>query len=440
VSAHEPASAPATGRVFYGWFVVAVLCFISILDGGFAYIFSAFLKPLASEFGWTRAEISAGFSLYMVAAGLALPFWGRLADRKGARMVFLWSALIDGTALLALSGMGSLPVFYALYLLLGVGLGGIGPATVGKVVCEWFVARRGLAMGVALAGSAAGGLVLLPLAGLLIGALGWSAAYRGLAAVALAGMVPLVWLLVTDTPGEKGLAPLDHGDRPERATAEIDDPTPEPGGHTLREALWTSTFWSLGAAFCLGSMAGFAVTTHLVAFLQDAGLSLESASTIAGLTLGVSAGGRLLIGWVSERVGHPHGLLGVCLIMQAAGVALLLGADAFGLWTVAAFALLFGLGFGGLVVLYPLSVGHDFGLRAFGAIAAVLGTIGLTFGGAVGPVVAGLVYDGTGSYFWAFVLCIALLLASAPVAFVTSEAALPMREVEAPVAPAQAAG
>jgi MFS family permease len=105
---------------------------------------------------------------------------------------------------------------------------------------------------------------------------------------------------------------------------------------------------------------------------------------------------------------------------------------------VAAFALLFGLGFGGFVVLYPLCVGHDFGLRAFGAIAAVLGTVGITLGGALGPVVVGLSYDDTGSYSWAFVLCAGLLLAGAAVAFATSETVRSRLAVEAPVAPVQA--
>ena len=425
---------PARGHLFHGWLVVAVLCFISILDGGFAYIFSAFLRPLSQEFGWTRAQTSAGFSLYMVAAGCALPFWGWLADRKGARIVFLWSALIDGAALLLLSRVRSLAAFYALYLLLGVGLGGIGPATVGKVVCAWFVARRGLAMGVALAGAAAGGLLLLPLAGLLIGAFGWPAAYQALAALALGGMMPLVWFLIADTPGEKGLRPLGDGARAGRENEAIADRSYEPGGSTLREALRTSTFWLLGSIFCLGSIAGFAVTTHQVAFLEDAGFGVEWASTIAGLTLGVSSAGRLLIGWANEQASRPHRLLGACLVMQAVGVALLLEADARGLWTVAAFALLFGLGFGGFVVLYPLSVGHDFGLRAFGAIAAALGTVGLTLGGAVGPVVAGSIYDGAGSYFWAFGLCALLLLAGAGIAFMMGETVPSPSDVRAAVA------
>jgi MFS family permease len=153
----------------------------------------------------------------------------------------------------------------------------------------------------------------------------------------------------------------------------------------------------------------------------------------------LTALGRLVIGWASGRTDHPHRLLGACLVVQAAGVALLLQTHGWGLWTVAGFALLFGLGFGGFLVLYPLSVAHDFGLRAFGAIAALLGTVGVTLGGAVGPLAVGLAYDDTGSYFWAFALCVGLLLAATAVAFATRETVRSRLAVEA-LAPARAPG
>jgi sugar phosphate permease len=252
-------------------------------------------------------------------------------------------------------------------------------------------------------------------------------------------MLPLVWFLLADKPEKKGLTPLGDRDPSERTCEGIDDSGPETTGCTLREALGQSTFWCLGLTFCLGSAAAFGVTTHQVAFLQDVGLALEWASTIAGLTLGLTALGRLVIGWASGRTDRPHRMLGGCLVVQAAGVALLLQTHAWGLWTVAGFALLFGLGFGGFLVLYPLGVAHDFGLRAFGAIAGVLGTVGVTLGGALGPVTVGLTYDDTGSYAWAFVLCVGLLLAAAAVAFATSETLRPRIAVEA-VAPARAPG
>ena len=81
-------------RVFYGWLIVGVLFFISIIDGGFTYTFSTFLKPLTQEFGWSRAETATAFSLYLFVAGLVLPVWGWLIDHVGARWVFLLSALI----------------------------------------------------------------------------------------------------------------------------------------------------------------------------------------------------------------------------------------------------------------------------------------------------------------------------------------------------------
>jgi MFS transporter, OFA family, oxalate/formate antiporter len=408
-------------RFFYGWFIVGILFFISIIDGGFTYIFSAFLKPLSQEFGWTRAETAGAFSLYLLAAGLVLPLWGWLADRSGVRLVFLLSALIDGLALFLLSYVDSLTTFYALYFFLGVGLGGIGPTTVGKIISQWFVAKRGRAMGIALIGAGAGGLVLVPLTGFLIETFNWRIAYWGLATLALGGMLPLVWFFLTDRPEERGLTPLGQGSLAAGSLRVTGERASEPDGWMLKEALCTPTFWLLGVAFCLGLMAALAITVHQVAFLQDAGLTLESASTVAGVTLGISMGGRFMVGWASEHTRHLHPVLSLCLVMQAAGIGSLLCLSSLGFWAVVVFVPLFGLGYGGLVVLWPLIIGHDFGLRAFGAIAGSLGTVAASLGGAVGPVVAGVIYDQTGSYFWAFMACTVVLLLGAGAALMTPE-------------------
>ena len=406
-------------RFFYGWFIVAILFFISIIDGGFTYTFSTFLKPLTEDFGWSRAETAGAFSLYLFVAGLVLPLWGWLIDHVGARWVFVLSALIDGIALALLSTVHSLTTFYALYLVLGVGLAGIGPMPVGKVITQWFVAKRGLAMGIALVGTSGGGLVLVPLAGFLIAEYSWRVAYQGLAVLSLGVMLPLVWFFLVETPQEKGLKPLGQdspaGDAVEASQKQ--EQAQDATDWTLRQALSTPTFWLLGLALCLGLMAATAVNTHQVAYLQDAGLSLELASTLAGVTLGMSMGGRFGAGWASEHVPNPHHILAVFLLMQVVGIGFVLGLHVFGFWVLAVFVPLFGLGFGGMVVLWPLTVSHDFGQRSFGTIAGVLGTVILCIGGALGPVIAGAIYDSTGSYDWAFVASIGVLLVGAGAAF-----------------------
>ena len=408
-------------RFFYGWFIVGILFFISLIDGGFTYIFSAFLKPLSQEFGWTRAETAGAFSLYLLAAGLSLPFWGWLADHYGVRLVFILSALIDGLALVLLSHIQSLTIFYTLYFFLGIGLGGIGPVTVGKAVSQWFVAKRGRAMGVALIGAGLGGLVLVPLTGFLIEEFDWRIAFQGLAALALGGMLPLVWFFLTNTPAEKGFTPLGQKLLTNSSSSLSVEGSDNSDGWTLKEALRTTTFWLLGVSFCLGLMAAAAVHSHIVAFLQDAGLSLEFASTIAGVTIGMTMGGRFFVGWASEHARHIHWLLSLCLVLQAIGVGFLLRFDTLGFGALVGFVPLFGLGYGGLVVLWPLAVGHDFGMRAFGAIAGMVGTVALSLGGAAGPVIAGAMYDSTGSYFLAFLLCVGVFLIGAAAAFITTE-------------------
>ena len=424
---HSTRSELAAGseRFFYGWFIVGILFFVSIIDGGFTYTFSTFLKPLTEEFGWSRAQTATAFSLYLLIGGLVLPVWGWLVDHVGARWVFLLSSVIDGVALIFLSTVQDLSSYYSWYLLLGVGLAGIGPMPVGKVVTQWFVAKRGLAMGIALVGASGGGLVLVPLCGFLIAEFSWRIAYQALAVLSLGLMLPLVWFFVVNRPEEKGLLPLGQSERARQVEPDDADGCAESGTETaqkealeardwtLKEALSTLTFWLLGVAFCLGLMAAGAMHTHQVAFLQDTGQSLELASTITGITLGMSMAGRFAAGWVSEHFPRPHYILAICLLLQAAGTGFLMYLDIFGFWSLALFVPLFGLGYGGMIVLWPLTVSHDFGRQAFGAIAGVLGTIGLSIGGASGPIIAGAIFDGTGSYDWAFLGCIGLFLVGA---------------------------
>lgn len=419
--------ATANPRFFYGWFIVVILFFVSIIDGGFTYTFSTFLKPLTEEFGWSRAETATAFSLYLLIGGLILPVWGWLVDHIGARWVFLLSAIIDGVALFFLSAIQNLSGYYAWYLLLGIGLAGIGPMPVGKVVTQWFVAKRGMAMGIALVGASGGGLVLVPLCGFLIAELSWRVAYQALAVLSLGLMLPLVWFFVVNTPEEKGLQPLgqngsaDSGDATDDSAGTYQKDALAARDWTLTEALFTLTFWLLGVAFCLGLMAAGAVHTHQVAFLQDTGQSLELASTITGVGLGMSMAGRFVAGWVSEHFPRPHYILAICLLMQAAGTGFLMYLDIFGVWGLTLFVLLFGLGYGGMIVLWPLTVSHDFGRQAFGAIAGVLGTIGLSLGGASGPIIAGAIFDSTGSYDWAFVGCMGIFIVGAGAAVTAPE-------------------
>ncbi|MBI3801252.1 MAG: MFS transporter, partial [Deltaproteobacteria bacterium] len=259
------------------------------------------------------------------------------------------------------------------------------------------------------------------LTGFLIESFNWRIAYWGLAALALGGMLPLVWFFLTDRPEERGLTPLGQGSLATSVPSVTGERDAEPEGWTLKEALYTPTFWLLGAAFCLGLMAALATAAHQVAFLQDTGLTLESASTVAGVTLGISMGGRFMVGWASEHTRHLHSVLSYCLVMQAVGIGALSCLSFLGFWAVVIFVAFFGLGYGGLVVLWPLIIGHDFGLRAFGAIAGALGTVSASLGGAVGPVMVGAIYDHTGSYFWAFVACTIVLLLGAGAALMAPE-------------------
>jgi MFS family permease len=167
-------------RVFYGWWVVlAAGIGLSVHFGPIiAVTFGVFLKPLSQEFGWSRAEISLAVSVSTLALSVAGPLIGRLVDRLGARRVIVPSVLIFGLGVMSFYFLSpNLWHFYAIYLLIGIVGGGTAPVPYSKVIACWFDKKRGLALGLAVAGSPLGAFITPPLAQALITGVGWRQAY-----------------------------------------------------------------------------------------------------------------------------------------------------------------------------------------------------------------------------------------------------------------------
>src|SRR5262245_40927930 len=196
-------------KVFHGWWVVLVAGVGLSLNYGPIIVatFGVFLKPLGQEFGWSRTGISLAFSLGNLMFSGALPLIGRLVDRLGARKVILPSVLIFGLGVMSFYFLSaSLWHFYALYLLLGGVSSGTAPAY-SKVIPHWFDQKRGLALGLAMAGISVGGFILPPLAQTLITTVGWRQAYVFLGLLAIGITMPVVGLFLKETPQRMGLWP-----------------------------------------------------------------------------------------------------------------------------------------------------------------------------------------------------------------------------------------
>jgi MFS family permease len=381
-------------RIFHGWWVVLA----SMIGLGMSvaalllWTFGVFLKPVTEEFGWSRTEYSAAVLFSTLALVLASPVVGRLVDRHGARRVALGSgvllAIAFGSMALLTPAVGH---FYAMFAVCAVAGAGTSSVVYAHAISSWFDRRRGLALGLALAGIGLGALLLPSLAQALIGAFGWRRAYLSLAVIAAAISLPVGFLLLRNSPSELGLAPDGGRSRQSDGSA----PVASAGfGLTTRQAVRTPTFWLIAVAF---GLAGFAVTgpsLHFVAMLSDRGIPPVQAAAAASLSgLGLLVG-RILAGHLMDRYFAPR--VAIFFLLVPAGAMLLLTTEVSSAVAIACGAA-FGLALGAEVDIVAFLTSRYFGMRCFGGIYG-LQYATFTAAAGVAPVVTGLGYDLTGSY------------------------------------------
>ncbi len=373
-------------RLFYGWVVVAAAFAITFVGFGSAYTFSAFVESLQRDFGASRGSVSLVFSLagfLYFALGVVS---GPLADRWGARSLAMLGMLLVGAGLALASAARSIFEVYAAYGL-GVGLG-VGCAYVPAIgaVQRWFVKRRGLASGLAVSGIGVGTLVMPPLASWLIDLLGWRNAYLVLGGFAAIIGVGMSWLIADD--------PRDRGTGPDGVPPKANASGPGRAGASIGEAIRSPQFAGLYAACLISSFGVFVPFVHLVPYALDHHIDQSAAVLLLGVIGVGSTVGRFFLGGFADRLGRNSFLLAMFIGMAA---ALTIWVIATGFWSLAVFALLFGVFYGGWVAILPAVVMDHFGGRNVSGIIGFLYT-SVAIGTLVGPSTAGFIFDVKHSY------------------------------------------
>lgn len=390
-------------RIFYGWLVVAGAFAVTFVGFGCAYTFSAFLEPLQREFGASRGSTSLVFSLagfLYFALGVVS---GPLADRFGARPLAVAGMLLIAAGLAAASrAHGLIEVYLAYGLGIGLGVGAAYVPAVGAVQ-RWFVRRRGFASGLAVSGIGLGNLLMPPLASELIDAFGWRSAYVVLAAIALI-LGGGLSLLIENDPRDRGAAP--DGDAPAqwRIASRSD-------GVAVADAIRSPRFLALYASCLICSFGVFVPFVHLVPYARDHGVKAETAVLLLGMIGVGSTAGRFCLGGIADRLGRERALLMVLIGMALATAIWAVSTDA---GSLAVFAFIYGVFYGGWVAVLPSVVMDSFGGRNVGGIIGVLYT-SVAFGTLIGPTAVGFAYDASHSYTLAILLSAAASLASAAI-------------------------
>ena len=392
------------GKLFYGWVVVVAFLILGTAIWGIRFTFGIFFKSIESEFELTRMATSAIFSANMILGGIFTILFGWALDRYGPRVVFLLMGIFTGLSLVLTSQTNAFWQLFVTYsLLLAIGASSVYVGIM-STISRWFDQKRGLAMGIASTGAGLGPLVTAPFATFLIGRFNWRIAYLVIGIVAWLVVIPLSRLLKRD-PYEIGALP--DGAKTHLEYAKIEEDT-LPSDLSLQQAFRTRSFWSIISIFLLFSFSLFLVLTHLVPHTTDIGYSAVEAATILSLSGGATMVGKMLFGIASDRLGRKLALV-ICSLLQFSAMVWLLWAQ--DLWMLYLFTIFFGLAWGGMGPVMAALIGDTFGLGKLGVIFGVL-DVGFNTGAAIGPVIGGLIFDVSHSYFLAFSLGAAIMLLS----------------------------
>jgi MFS family permease len=405
----QPARKPG---IFYGYWMIAIaILSLGLFSGSGVGAFSLFVTNLQAAFGWGRGEIMLAFTIYYLLTGLAAPLVGWLVDRYGVRGVIAGGSLIAGLGFVSLYSLQGLWHFYLAYFFIGIGHAAIGQLSASTMVSNWFVKRRGTAIGIMSTGIGLGILVLAPLIGsFLIPTFGWNISYAALGLFNLS-LIPLAIFVVRTKPSDMGLNP--DGVVYDKSLAEMEASRITTGGLNLKMALGTSAFWFLCIAFLFNGFSAMGVIQNQVPHLQDRGFSLILASSaVTGLGLG-SAIGKFFFGWLCDIIKAKQACALSLALLVIATIALILIKPGTPMAIIWLYAIVLGLGSGGWLPTMAMMVNRNFGPASYGAIFGMI-SLAQAIGVAAGPLFGGYMYDTMNTYHWAFIIMVSLYAIAIP--------------------------
>jgi MFS family permease len=413
------------GRIHYAWVVVAVMFTVILATVGVRAAPGVLIVPLEQAFGWNAATISGAISLNILLGGLVGPFGAALIQRIGMR----GTVLISLTLLAAGAGGATFATrpweLYATWgVLVGIGSGAgmVGMAT--AVANRWFVARRGLVVGLLTASNASGQLVFLPLLASLAEHLGWQSV-PWLVALVILALIPVVALVLAESPGSVGLGPYGAAAEPPIVRSTANPVVVALSG--LRRGVRSLDFWLLFLSFAVcGFSTNGLVATHLIPYCIDHGIPAVTAASLLAAIGVFDLIGTTASGWLTDRYNARvllfwyYGLRGLSLVV--------LPFTNFDMVSLSVFAVFYGLDWVATVPPTVALTNEVFGKRDAPVIVSWI-VCGHQIGGAIAAVGAGVMRNETGSYLGAFIASgAACLIASLLVLRIARRPALAIAE------------
>ena len=407
-----------TPRYFAGWNMVAAAFVVnSISVGFFFYSYGVFLKVLSVEFSASRLEISMGLTLSHVVGSFLAPMLGQAIDKYSLRLIMTLGSLSVMSGFIAISLADTLFEFYlAIGLFMAAGTSAMGMQSSVKLVANWFILKRGTALGIATMGTSLAGILMPPITTALMDALGWRATFVVFAVFTFFIVLPVVRLIVIDKPEDVGLLP--DGRRLKKLTSEQPISEEHIAGNInpnaaqsfkVLDAIRSFKFWNIVVVFGVLHGTLGAVLIHLIAFATDQGISSYEAAYYLSLSALTGIFSKLIFGWLSDRYDVRIPILLVLGFMSTGILILTLSPNNLQL---AAAILIFGVGAGGVSPLRSVVISKAYGRMKVASAAGLLRlfTLPLVI---LGAPLAGWIYDTQGAYQNAFYILLSSLCLSA---------------------------
>ena len=399
--------------IYYGWYIVATTMFLALVSTGARQSFGIFIIPLEEEFGWSRFTLSVAVGTGFLVNGLTQPFIGHIFDRSNGKNVILSGLALMGisTVLLSLT-FNFLFLFFMFGFVVSIGMSGSSITNTMSLLSRWFRRKRTTAMALNLTGASLGGLLLVPFGQYLLEATNWRVTWVAFGLLILLLAVPLAFIFIRNHPADKGLQP--DGDTPGDTKIST---TEQQRGVLEVESFRSAPMWQISASYTICGVTTGIIAAHFVPYAIDQGVSAAMAATIFGLMMGLNVVGGLGAGILADRLGKKNVLAAVYLLRGIGYVLLLLMPGAPGLWV---FGIMAGFSWVASVPLTSSLTADVYGLRALATIS------GISFlchqvGSFASILLAGYLYDVTGSYTIPFAIAGALLFPAAFSAFTIKE-------------------
>ncbi len=385
---------------FYGWWIVIggfILHFIGIGIGINAI--GVFFKPVVDSLGFSRGAFSLYFTISALSMMVAAPFIGKLLEKFDVRIVMGVATTLLAVGFALFSQCTTLLDFYLVAVVVGIGHAGSHIIPVSMMINNWFVKRRGMAMGIVFTATGLGGLVFNPVANWLVLTYGWQNTYIILGVIIGLFCIPTALLIMRRSPVQMGLVPDGEAAVEEKKVVEVP-------GLTLGQSIKLPMFWMLAGMILFLNALNMGIQQHLIPYLTDLGHSSTLAANIMAVYLGMTVLGKLVLGRLSDKEGVVRGFI-VFSIVLALGIGILFGAKL--VWVAVLFGVVYGFANAIQTVMPPLMTADCVGLKHYALIYGIM-NIFSTLGAGIGMPLSGYIYDATGSYSYAFVLYIVLTL------------------------------